>query len=269
MYRIIIQTIKIVAFIIPLGLGHAIAGEAAENISLVPNQEVQSFLHSLTSTNLQERQKVFSTGTEEELRQRLADVQQAAGGEKAMVVQLLYFSAHANGMEEAMLPGVILEQLATPNAVFAEVCLPLLDSEDEFTRRLGSDWLTRADFVSTGGVDFSRYENILRAKKQNPPQGLLRYMYERNPQVAVESVARVYGPEVLESEVAAKAQSGVKESVDYFAGRSEWWAHLYVTSMMETEPYLRTPELLEKLEKDTNPIVREKVSKVKDEMVVT
>ena len=267
MFRIILHTAIIVVFIILFGFGRAIAGDAPGSNSLTPNPRVQSFLHSLASTNLQERQTAFPSGTQEELRQRLVDIQREAGGENAMVVQLLYFSTHVDGMVEAMLPGFILEQLNTSNEILAAVCLPLLDSEDESTRRLGGDWLTRADYVSTGGVDFSRYEDILREKSQNPPQGLVRYMYGRDPQAAVVSIARVYGHEVPESEVAAKAQSGVRESVEYFAGRSEWWAHLYVTAMMETEPYLRTPELLEKLEKDTNPIVQDKVSKLKEEML--
>jgi len=209
---------------------------------------------------------LFSTGTQEELRQKLAEVQKMAGGDKEMVLQLLYFSAHASGMEEAMLPGFILEQLAISKTDFAAAVLPLLDSEDESTRHLAAEHLPFADANTKGGVDFSRYETILREKKQNPPPGLIRYMYGRNPQAAVIAVARVYSPDVPETEVAVKAKSGVKESVNYFAGRSDWWAHLYVAAMMEKEPYLRTPELVKKLEQDTDPLVREKVSKLKDKL---
>lgn len=266
MVRTIIYRVTLVVAAMSLYAGPTIAGGVAENIPIKPNIAVQSFLHSLASTNLQERQELFSTGTQEELRQKLADVQKMAGGDKEMVLQLLYFSAHANGMEEAMLPGFIIEQLAISKAIMAEAMLPLLDSEDESTRILAAKHLPIADCKPEGSVDFSRYEGILREKKQNASQGLIRYMYGRNPQAAVLAVARVYGQDVPESEVAAKAKGGVKESVDYFAGRTEWWAHLYVATMMEKEPYLRTPELVKKMEQDTDPLVREKVSKLKDKL---
>lgn len=230
-----------------------------KDISIQPNQEIQSLLKGLISTNEQE---MFS-GTEKAFRQKLEQLRALAKTDTEMVSQLIYFSIYAKGMREAMLPGVIIEQMKIPDSTFAEVCLPLLDSKDESMRKTAANWLTRADHVSKGGVDFSRYESILREKKDNPPQGLIRYMYSRNPQAAVLSVAHVYGQDVPESEVAAKAKSGVKESVNYFSGRPEWWAHLYVATMMEKEPYLRTPGLMEKLETDTDPLVREKVTKLK------
>lgn len=264
MLRIVVYVAVLI--IVHSVVGHIIARENAENVYIKPNQEVQSFLHSLSSTNLQERQKLFSTGTKEELHQKLIDLQKIAGGEKEIVLQLMYFHSYANGMEEAMLPGFVLDQLAITNSIFFDVCLPMLTSEDESTRQLGTKWLTRADHVPKGGVDFSRYESILREKKQNPPQGLIRYMYGRDPQAAVVTLARVYGKDVPESEVTAKAKGSVKESVDYFVGRSEWWAHLYVATMMEKEPYLRTPELVKKLEQDTDPLVREKVTKLKEKL---
>jgi len=243
-------------------LGAVIAQQQTKDIPIKPNKEVQSFLHTLSSTNVQDRQKLFSTGTEEELRQKLADVQKMAGGDKEMVLQLLYFSAHANGMQQAMLPGFILEQLAIPNAVFAEVCLPLLDSEDEPTRRLAANWLTRADQVPKGGADFSRYEAILREKKQNPPEGLIRYVYDRNPQAALMAMSRVFGGKAVETELADKLKGDPKASLQALADRPEWWARLYVAEMMKKQPQLRDAALLKKLENDDNPLVKEKVAEV-------
>jgi len=229
------------------------------NISIQPNKEIQSLLKGLLSTNEHE----MLSGTEEAFRGKLEQLRKLAKTDTEIVSQLIYFSIYAKGMKESMLPGVIIEQMKIPDSTFAEVGLPLLDSKDESMRKIAAKWLTRADHVSKGGVDFSRYESILREKKDNPPQGLIRYMYNRNPQTAVATVARVYGKDVPESEITTKAKSGVKESVEYFSGRSEWWAHLYVATMMEKEPYLRTPELIKKLEQDTDPLVREKVSKMK------
>ncbi|MGD9781521.1 MAG: OmpA family protein, partial [Kiritimatiellia bacterium] len=238
-------------------LGIANAQQQTKDIPIEPSEEVQSFLRALSSTNVQERQILFSTGTEEELRQKLADIQKMAGGDKGMVLQLLYFSDHASGMEQVMLPGFILEQLAIPNAVFAEVCLPLLDSEDESTRGLATNWLTRADHVPNGGVDFSRYEGVLREKKQNPSQGLIRYMYGRNSQAAVLSMSRVYGDKAVETELADKLKVDPKAALQSLAERSEWWAHLYVATMVEKDPDLQTPDIMKRLHNEKDPLVRE------------
>ena len=240
----------------------AVESQKSEDQAIMPNETIQAYLRALISTNKQ----VMFEGTEASVSEKFRQLRKMAGQDKDLVLQLIYFSAHTKNEREAMLPGVILEQLAVPNLIFVEVCLPLLDSNDEAVRKQASDWLSRADYNPKGGVDFSRYESILREKKENPPQGLIRYMYNRNPQAAVVTVSRVYGQDKSESEVAAKAKSGVKESVDYFSGRPEWWAHLYVAVMMEKEPYLQTPEMVKKLEQDPNPLVCEKVFKLKDKL---
>lgn len=231
-------------------------------LAIMPTQSIQSFLNNMASTNNQQT----SVNTEESIREKFEELRRMAGQDKDLVLQLLYFDAHARTERDRWLSMAVVKYLAISNETFAEVGLSLLDAEDEATRKQAFGCLTRADRTSKGEIDFSRYEGILREKKQHPQQGLIRYMYNRNPQAAVVTVARVYSQDVPELEVVAKAKSGVKESVDYFAGRAEWWAHLYVAAMMEKEPYLRTPELVKKLEQDTDPLVREKVSKLKNEM---
>ena len=236
--------------------------EKSENQVIVPNAAVQSALKALVQTN---EQNVLS-GTEESVREKLGQLRKMAGQDKDFVLQLLYFNANAKNEKEYWLPWFIVEQLGISNETFAEVGFSMLNATNDITRKLAFNCLTRADNNPQGGVDFSRYERKLREQKQNSSQGLIRYLYWRDPQAAVVILARVYGQDVPESEVAAKAKSGVKESVDYFARRPEWWAHLYVAAMMEKEPYLRTPELVNKLEQDTDPLVREKVSKLQEMM---
>ena len=253
----IASLIWVVAFVALVSLPTFAQSSKSENRSIEPNAQIQSYLRALISTN----QQVMFDGTEESLSERLTQLRKMAGQDTNLAAQLMYFSDHAEGEREAMLPGVILEQLAIPNTVFAEVCLLLLDAEDEPSRRLGAEWLTRADHVTGGGVDFSQYENILRIEKGAAPQGLIRYMYQRNPQAAVVSVARVF--EAPASEVVeAKAKSGGKESTTYFAGRSEWWAQLYVAEVMRKEPTLRNAKLIEQLKTSTNELVREAVKKI-------
>ncbi|MFO7534754.1 MAG: hypothetical protein R6X19_03570 [Kiritimatiellia bacterium] len=229
---------------------------------IVPNIEIQSYIRSLISTN---RQMMFE-GTEESLSDRLKILRKMAGKETDLAMQLMYFSTHTEDEREAMLPGFILQQLAISNAVFAEVCIPMLDSEDEPTRQLGADWLTRADHVSKGGVDFNRYEPILREQNQNPSQGLIRYMYWRNPEAALFSMARIYGDKAAETNLIEQLKGNKKIVLPLFVDRPEWWMRLYVVEMMGKHPQLRDPVILKKLEQDADPLVREKASKLKAEL---
>jgi len=228
------------------------SGMAAGN-AIVPNAAVQSALQALISTN---NTQMFS-GTEEEFQARLEQLRNLAGQDKDLVEQLLYFHTRVTNEREAMLLPVIVEQLAISNETFAEVGLSLIDAEDAATRKLAFGCLTRTDRNSNGDIDFGRFETILREQKQNPPRGLIRYMYDRDPQAAVIAIARVYGKDISEPEISAKAAGNIKESIDYFAGRSEWWAHLYVAAMLEKNSFLQTPDLMKRLEGDQDPLVRE------------
>ena len=252
----LILAVAILVLVFPSAF--AVQPDKPENRTIVPNIEIQSFIRGLISTN---RQVMFE-GTEQSLSERLNQLRTMAGQDKNLAMQLMYFSAHTKDERETMLPGFILQQLAISNAVFADVCLPLLNSEDEPTRRLASKWLTRADYNSNGSVDFSRYEDIVREKKQNPPQGLIRYMFNRNPQAALMSMSRVYGDTAAEAELADKLKGDPKDVLSTLANQSEWWAHLYVAETMKKQPQLRDSAILKELEKDDDPLVKEKVAEI-------
>lgn len=114
--------------------------------------------------------------------------------------------------------------------------------------------------------DFSALSAYVEAHKEQPPRKLVGYMYGHNPQAAVLSMARIYGDKSVETELGDKLKGDPKAAMQSLADRPDWWAHLYIAAMMEKEPYLRTPELVKKLEQDENPLVREKVSKLKDQL---
>ena len=249
----------------PEGSAFADASGRAGGETVVPDKAVQSALQALLSSD---STQMFS-GTLETLRARLDQLRRMAGHDEELVLQLLYYQTHAKNEREAMLSSVIIEQLAISNEIFVAAGLPLLDSNDESTRRLGFEVLTRADHGPGGGVDFTRYEGILREQGQNPPQGLIRYMYYRDPRAAVIAVARGCGQGGSEVELAAKATGNVKEAVEYFVGRPEWWAHLYVVAMMEKEPYLQTPDVMKRLQNDRNPLVREVLARLPVSMEAT
>ena len=241
-------------------------------IPVFANAEVQAFLRALSSPELEDRQKLFptrteATFTEADFKEKLREIEDAAGGPHELVRQLLLFSADAKDMREAMLAGVIVESLEISQDDITSALLPYLETSNASVLKEVREWLGGLDYNrASKQYDFSRYENILREKKQNPSPGLIRYMYAHNPEAAVLLMARVYGGKATETKLAAQLKGDPKPVLQSFAERPEWWAHLYVASVLEKDPLLRTPELMEILEKDTHPIVQEKVSKLIEEM---
>ncbi len=231
----------------------------SEHQPIVPNPTIQSFLKTLVSTNEQQA----LGGTEESVREKFEQLRKMAGQDKDLVLQLLYFDTHAGTERARWLTMAVVKELAISGDTFAEVGLSLLDAEDEATRKQAFGCLTRADRNSKGDIDFGRYEGILREKKQNPPQGLIRYMYDRNSQAALFSMSRVYGDKGAETELADQLKGDPKAALQSLADRPEWWAHLYVTETMQKNPQLRDPVILKKLETDEHPLVRETLAKMK------
>lgn len=244
-------------------LGSAIAQQQTKDIPIKPNKEVQSFLHALSSTNVQERQALFSSGTEEEYKQKLSELERVAGGTEALIVQLLYFRTQANGMMEAMLPVTIIEQLGIAGNDMTATLIPYLEASDQGVFKEAQEWLSGFDYNKIERTyDFGRYEKTLREKERHPPQGLVRYMYNRNPDTALRVMVRVYGSKATETELADKLKGDPKSALQSLADHPEWWARLYVAETMRKNPQLRDPAILKKLEKDDNPLVKEKVAEI-------
>ena len=221
--------------------------------TLMPDQAIQSSLEALISFD----EQPVPARTEESIRRSFEQLRKMAGQDKELVLQLLYFDQHAATERARWLSMAVVKELGISNETFAEVGLSLLNAKDEATQKMAFKCLTRADRNSDGDIDFGRFETILREEKASPSQGLIRYMYDRDPQAAVIALARVFGPDTPEPEIAFNAKGGAIEAVDYFAGRSEWWAHLYVAVMMEKEPHLQTPALMKRLQNEMDPLVRQ------------
>lgn len=136
--------------------------------------------------------------------------------------------------------------------------------------------------------DFKKLEPFLATKKASPPTNLItRVMLQNNPHAALNTLAEVYAESPDEKKLLQATAPTVQKASEATRGhmpnsgemrdvamselaglsnRKEWWVRLYVAAVMEKEPYLRTPELVKKLEQDTDPLVREKVSKLKDKL---
>jgi hypothetical protein len=229
---------------------------------IVPDEIVQA---QIDATAIRLRSGV----TQDEGLAIIGQLEQAYTNKTFLVQQVvLYLRFNANTEDRGYGAVVILNKLNMDKATKIKAILPHLNASDAELRNIAMHVLRSTDKAKarTERVDFAAYEQVLRENPMKQTIALIGYMFDRDPQAAVLTVSRVYSPDVSETEITAKAKSGVKESVDYFAARPEWWAHLYVAAMIEKEPYLRTPELVKKLEQDDNPLVREKVSKLKDKL---
>ena len=109
--------------------------------------------------------------------------------------------------------------------------------------------------------NFQVFEDYFRKTPERSwPQYLVTFMYNSSPQEAVKTMAKVFLSGEAVAEIIQHTQDEKsKESLEYFANRSEWWAHLYAATMLQKSPSLRAPEIMEKLSQDANPLVREKL----------
>ncbi len=211
--------------------------------------------------------KLGQASTQQDGLLALAQLEQSHGDKEVLFQQVvLYMRFGAKSEERGYGAMGMLSKLNVDRTTKINAILPQLDASDAELRNIAVQLLRSIDKdkARAEGVNFDAYEQVLRENPRNQPMALISYMYDRDPQAAVKSIARVYAPDVAQSEVVAKASIGAKESVDYFAARSEWWAHLYVVAMMEKNPSLQTPELVKKLEEENNPLVREKLSVLKE-----
>jgi hypothetical protein len=172
-------------------------------------------------------------------------------------------------MAKRLLLSSLLQEM-TPSDIVATVAPKYEQASDpklEYSLRQALSMATLRDGRSSAiHPDFDAFIAYIAQNKEQLPVKLVGLMYSHNPQTAVLSMARVYGDKAAETELADQLKGDSKMSVQLLAARSEWWAHFYVAVMMEKEPSLRTPDLLKKLEQDTDPLVREKVEKLKKQI---
>lgn len=158
----------------------------------------------------------------------------------------------------------LMSKLDIDAATKIKAVVPYLDASDVRASEIASHVLRSVDKDKSldKGVAFGAYESILKKTPAQPPAALIRYMYDRNAQAAVLSMAHVYGDKATEAELADTLKGEPKAALQSLADRSEWWARLYVAETMKKQPQLRDATLLKKLEKDDNSLVKEKIAEL-------
>lgn len=166
--------------------------------------------------------------------------------------------------------------------------IPLLESKDEDVLRETSRWLFQVDQGSYINIDSNimSYRETLLRQKDSPPSGLVNYVFDVARSKALLLFGDVYSEEpkfgvfprpLMWSDHVVQTvkwrllnrflQEGdlekAQKELDALSRHAGWYARRYVVEVMRDIPKLGTPEILDRLKKDPNPLVSEPAKLVK------
>jgi hypothetical protein len=225
-------------------------------------------------------ERVAAAQSEAELDAALRVLAGLAGpGYRDLVPQLVVFTRQPRDARAALAPGVIRERLGITDAQLLDGLLPMLEAPDGQQRAQLYNWLGGIDARSGEPRDFSLYRRVIAARRDAPPLGLVRYMYDSDAETAVAVLAEVYaepaqrralvearrpvnqawaGPRAGRPPDAAQI-AAARAALQTLARYPEWWVRAYAAAALVQMPPLRTPELLQPLQADPHPLVRDLV----------
>ena len=264
-YRLLAQVLVIGLSAAALSFGAGVPSEerTTEAIPLAPDvqQEIARVVAALSAGDMSEDavQKIvkdfrgFKNKSHPEL---LLQVLAVYGGKDE------YRSNPRAEMAKRLLLSNLLQKM-TPSDIVAAVAPKYEHASDLKLQKSLRHALDMAA-LKNGRVDpdFEAFSAYIAQNKDQPPRKLVGYMYAHNPQAAVLSMARLYGDNETESDLADQIKGDPKAALQSLSDRPEWWAHLYVAETMKKQPQLRDVALLKKLEKDDNPLVKEKIAEI-------
>ena len=233
---------------------------------------ITAFVHA---QNEDEREESF---------QRLEEMAGPSYGK--LVRQLVTFSCRADNVRDGMACGVLVRRLGIPDRAVIEAVIPLLQGEDAALAKSSRNILAGFEHRSAGRrPDFSVYREIIadgRRAGQNPPMGLIRYMYQAEPGEAMLTLMRSYQlrePEVIKtivwaehvvSDVLWKQRNGFlgQDEIEPAAAvelanlsrHPEGWVRLYAAETMRQHWAFRRPQLMVQLSNDDHILVRSAAS---------
>ncbi len=236
-----------------------------------------------------------------------------AGREKAelFIRQLLYYSLTApkQDLRDAVIWITLYLNLA-PETI-AGAIVPYLETEnDDLRLRVRILLETCVEKCSPSECHtFRHYSFALKRDRDNPPLGLVRYMFERDPSEALRQFTEVYRLPSVQAHTAAREElrwaehivndaiknanfltafrhtaEGPRDAVitlerltreeataqlDILSKSDDWWVRLYVAEILRQHPAFRTPKLVARLAADKHPLVREAIDLTKKKPVAT
>jgi hypothetical protein len=195
---------------------------------------------------------------------------------RVLVPQLVLYSSQQTDTRAAMAPGVIRERLGISHRELVEALLPLLSTKEPRVRVQLDNWLAGVDGGGDGWRDFTTFGIVLASRADDPPLGLVRYMYDADPDAAAATLAEIYVQPTQRQTLAdardpvaralAQQRAGRIDPAQIAAARTslaalsrhpEWWMRVYAAAALTRMPELRTPELVAPLAAVAHPWVRE------------
>ncbi|RLC40329.1 MAG: hypothetical protein DRH49_07285 [Candidatus Coatesbacteria bacterium] len=288
----------IIAFLVEVLISNIqCIGAQEEDVTIEPNKKIQSIIIDMVSPTKEDKEKFAGRG-EEFFKAKLAELRELGGKDyEKLIPQLVYYSVYGKELlkgrvekpdvVEAMFAGVIIEQLKISKEQIVNAILPFLRTKDEHLRKEMYNWLGGYDYnETTRSRDYSYYQSLIQAKKDNPPQGLIQYMYWRSPQTALITLMNIYLQSEEEKEIITICKDIIEEDIKnrYYGPMEEkanispeaisslnelsrykqWWIHLYVAEIIKQHPEFNNPEIIERLKQDKHPLVQKVLKEVRD-----
>ena len=241
----------------------ALSAGVCQAVKIKPDPIVQGKIDKIALQLINARTQVEIDDSLAALRQ----FEQAQKDKTALMQQVIcYFRYGANTEDRGYGAMILFNKLDVDKTARVKAALSCLDIQDAELRKIAVDILGTVDAPNGEKPDYSVYEELLRGSATNPPQALVRYMYQKAPDVALSTLAKVYLDKGQAKALVdqAKGQDEAK-ALDLLSKRSEWWTELYVAEKMKKNPKLRDPKLIERLKKSKHAVVRETVRKIEDE----
>jgi hypothetical protein len=195
---------------------------------------------------------------------------------RELIPQLVVYLLQQRDTRAASVPGAIRARLGISDIQLVEGLLPYLETSDSGQRAQLENWLGGIDSSHGESRDFSVYRRVIAARREDPPLGLVRYMYDAAADAAVATLAEVYAtPERRRALFDARGpveqalvahRSAQLDAAQIAAARAAlatlsrnpaWWVRLYAAAALAQMPELRTPALLEPLRADPHRLVRD------------
>jgi hypothetical protein len=258
----------LVTILLGLVISHnALANGKKDADALVPDPAIQEAISA-----------VFGATSDAQFAARLEKLKAIAEKNPVgLVQQVILYSVKVKG-EAGLAAFGLLGQLGIEEGEIVRAILPLFGTKDPALRECLS--------LLTGQIEgeerfdepyFGAYEEFIRSEGEAPDE-LVLYLFKKSPGRALLLMMRVFGEKGLEArkpilwaehivsdslwkqkhqflkpdEVTPEAM----EQLQKLSDRKEWWARLYVAAIIRAHTPFRTPEVIEKLQKDENALVR-------------
>jgi len=257
-FRLMLPAVLVAACSVPVAQAVDVASPESPD-SRVQNQ-IQRVVEAIVDAN--------KGGPAEAVLELVDGLEQLVGNDRErLLAQVAWFLSRAEGTEQTMGGAVLIDSLAFSDAEKVRAVAPRLETEDPEFRKVLEDLLSTVDRPGGGQPDFAPYRRYLGELREDPPQGLTRYMYEVSPNEAFLSLLLVYledGPErrslALTQQALSTTSPGGPSVVEEFGALAEheiWWVRLYAVEVLVDRPELGTPDALERLREDPHPLVRD------------